>query len=40
MTFYAQLDGIGDEFALADCGLIYVFVCFNDFEVKAILQSA
>lgn len=40
MTFYAQLDGIGDDIALADCGLVYVFVCFNDFEVKAILQSA
>lgn len=39
MTFYAQLDSINDEFNLADCGLIYVFVCFNDYEAKAVLQS-
>ena len=25
MTFYAQLDAIGDGFDIADCGLIYVF---------------
>jgi hypothetical protein len=39
MTFYGQLDSINDEFNLADCGLIYVFVCFDDFEAKAIVQS-
>ncbi len=39
MTFYGQLDSIGDAFNLADCGLIYVFVCFDDFEASAVLQS-
>ena len=39
MTFYAQLDSINDEFVLADCGMIYVFVCFDYFETKSVLQS-
>ena len=39
MSFYGQLDSIGDAVCLADCGLIYVFVCFDCFETKAILQS-
>ncbi len=40
MSFYGQLDSINDDYVLADCGLIYVFVCFDDNEVKAILQSS
>jgi hypothetical protein len=40
MTFYAQLDSINDEFVLADCGMIYVFVCFDCFDTKSILQSS
>jgi hypothetical protein len=39
MTFYAQLDSINDEFCLADCGMIYVFVCFDCYEAKAFVQS-
>lgn len=39
MTFYAQLDAVGDELALADCGLVYVFVCFDDFTAAALIQS-
>ncbi|MBE2320774.1 hypothetical protein DVA67_032745 [Solirubrobacter sp. CPCC 204708] len=39
MTFYGQLDSIGDDISLADVGMVYVFVCFNDFEARAILQS-
>jgi hypothetical protein len=39
MTFYAQLDSISDLFVLADCGIIYIFVCFDCFNVKAVLQS-
>ena len=39
MTFYGQLDSVGDEINLADCGLIYVFVCFDCFETKSLLQS-
>ena len=37
MTFYAQLDSIGDEFDLADCMVIHNFVCFDCFTVKALL---
>jgi hypothetical protein len=40
MVFYGQLDSINDEFVLADCGIIYVFVCFDCFETKSILQSS
>ncbi len=40
MTFYAQLDSIGDKHNLADCGLIYVFVCFDCFNVTSFLQSS
>lgn len=39
MTFYAQLDSIGDKYNLGDCGMIYVFVCFVCFETKSFLQS-
>ena len=39
MTFYGQLDSINDEFILADCGMIYVFVCFDCYDVRALLQS-
>jgi hypothetical protein len=39
MIFYAQLDSINDEFCIADCGMIYVFICFDCNEVKAIIQS-
>jgi hypothetical protein len=40
MTFYGQLDSINDEFNLADCGLIHVFVCFDCFETRSILTSS
>ncbi|HWQ31724.1 MAG TPA: DUF1963 domain-containing protein [Blastocatellia bacterium] len=39
MTFYGQLDSIGDNYDLADCGIIYVFVCFGCFETQSMLQS-
>ena len=39
MAFYGQFDSIGDEFCLGDCGIIYVFVCFDCFTTKSILQS-
>jgi hypothetical protein len=38
-TFYGQLDSIGDAVTIADDGLVYVFVCFNDYEARAILRS-
>jgi hypothetical protein len=31
MTFYGQLDSIGDNIVLADCGIVFVFVCFECF---------
>jgi hypothetical protein len=40
MTFYAQLDSLGDNHCLADCGMIYVFVCWDCFETKSVLQSS
>jgi uncharacterized protein YwqG len=39
MTFYAQLDAIGDGYDIADCGMIYVFICFDCFETKSFVQS-
>ncbi|MGE9311695.1 hypothetical protein ACLOAU_08615 [Niabella sp. CJ426] len=39
MTFYAQVDSIGDKFDLADCMVIYNFVCFDCYNVKAALSQ-
>ena len=39
MTFFAQLDSISDEVCLADCGLVYVFVCFDCYETASFIQS-
>lgn len=39
MTFYAQLDSINDDFLIADCGMIYVFICFECNETKSFIQS-
>jgi hypothetical protein len=39
MTFYGQLDSVGDEMTLADVGMVYVFVCFDCYETKSVLQS-
>jgi hypothetical protein len=40
MTFYAQLDSINDDLCIADCGMIYVFVCFDCLTVKTVIQSS
>lgn len=40
MLFYAQLDSINDEYCIADCGMIYVFVCIDCNTVKSFIQSA
>ena len=40
MLFYGQLDSINDDFCIADCGLIYTFVCLDCIEVKSIIQSS
>lgn len=39
MTFYGQLDSINDDFCIADCGLVYVFICFDCYESISIVQS-
>ena len=39
MTFYAQLDSINDVIILADCGIIYVFVCFDCFTTQSFIES-
>lgn len=38
MIFYGQLDSIGDSICLADCGMVYVFVCFSCLETQSVLQ--
>ena len=40
MSFYGQLDSIGDDFALADVGVVQVFVCFGCFEASAQVASS
>jgi hypothetical protein len=39
MSFYGQLDSINDEFQIADCGMIYIFICFDCNETISIVQS-
>lgn len=39
MTFYGQLDSINDDYCIADCGIIYVFVCFDCNETQSLIQS-
>lgn len=39
MTFYGQLDSINDDICIADLGMIQVFLCFDCFETKSIVQS-
>jgi hypothetical protein len=39
MSFYAQLDSIGDDVCIADCGMIYVFICFDCFETHSCVHS-
>lgn len=39
MTFYGQLDSIGDRHVIGDCGMIYVFFCFDCSHAESIVQS-
>jgi hypothetical protein len=39
MSFYGQLDSVGDAMTIADVGMVYVFVCFDCNETKSVLQS-
>jgi len=40
MSFYGQLDSIGEGFELADVGVVAVFVCFDCFSAKAEIRSS
>ncbi len=40
MTFYGQLDSINDDICIADCGLIYVFVCLECLETASVIHSS
>ncbi len=39
MTFYAQIDSIGDTYDLADCMVIHTYVCYDCFTVKSHLAQ-
>ena len=39
MTFYGQLDSIGDDVCVADVGLIYVFICLDCNEVFSMIDT-
>jgi hypothetical protein len=39
MTFYAQIDSIGEDYDLADCMVIHQFACFDCFEVSCQLNQ-
>ena|SRR5579883_1847219 len=39
MSFYGQLDSINDDYCIADCGIVYVFVCFDCNETYSLIQS-
>jgi hypothetical protein len=39
MTFYGQLDCLGDKVPLGDCGRIFVFVCMDCLTTQSVLQS-
>jgi len=39
MTFYGQFDSINDDYCIADCGMIFVYYCFDCISAKAIVQS-
>jgi hypothetical protein len=40
MTFYGQLDCLGDIVPLGDCGRIFVFVCFDCLESRSVMQCS
>ena len=39
MTFYGQLDSIGHDYSIGDCGMIYVFFCFDCNHAEVAVQS-
>ena len=39
MVFYAQVDSLSDDVIIGDCGMVYVFICFDCLTTKSIIQS-
>jgi hypothetical protein len=39
MSFYGQLDSLGDAHVIGDCGMVYVFLCWDCLEAKSVVQS-
>ncbi|MCE3227590.1 MAG: hypothetical protein K0S32_2141 [Bacteroidetes bacterium] len=39
MSFYAQIDSIGEKYDLADCMVIHTFICFDCFTVHSRLAQ-
>lgn len=39
MLFFCQIDSIGEEFSLADAGMLYSFICQYCWVAKSIIQS-
>ena len=40
MSFYGQLDSIGEDYELADVGIVAVFICFDCFTSQATIRSS
>ena len=38
MSFYGQLDSLGEDFDIGDCGMIYVFLCEDCLTTVSIMQ--
>jgi Domain of unknown function (DUF1963) len=39
MTFYGQFDSVNDDICIADCGMIYVFLCFDCYKTVSMVHS-
>ena len=39
MSFYAQLDSLGDQVTIGDGGMVYVFICWDCLTTQSVLQS-
>jgi len=39
MTFYGQLDSVNDDICIADCGMVYIFMCFDCYQAISIVKS-
>jgi len=40
MSFYGQLDSVGDQVCIADCFAVAVFICFDCFTTEARILTA